>query len=60
MEDGSTFSLWANDITDLYWSINSARIGIIYRFKVQARNALGYSEFSNILTVLAAETPAKP
>jgi hypothetical protein len=40
--------------------MNSATNGITYRFKVQAGNALGYSEFSNILTILAAETPAKP
>lgn len=34
--------------------------GRTYKFKVQARNSVGYSDFSNEVSILAAEVPAKP
>lgn len=35
-------------------------IGSTYAFKVQSRTTYGLSEFSNVVSVLAAEAPAKP
>jgi hypothetical protein len=34
--------------------------GTVYKFKVQARNEFGYSEYSNEVLVLAAQTPDAP
>lgn len=34
--------------------------GTTYSFKIKARNALGYSNDSNIITVIAAAKPSKP
>jgi hypothetical protein len=34
--------------------------GIIYEFKVEARNQFGYSEFSDTLSLLAAYIPPEP
>lgn len=35
-------------------------MGTSYKFKVKARNAFGFSDFSNEVTILQAEKPLKP
>jgi hypothetical protein len=34
--------------------------GRYYKFYVQARNSVGYSESSEVITILAAQLPTKP
>lgn len=34
--------------------------GTYYKFKVESRNAYGYSVYSNEVTILAAQTPDAP
>ncbi len=34
--------------------------GLTYQFKVEARNAYGYSAYSNTVSVLTAQVPAQP
>jgi len=40
--------------------VTGLSVGSAYKFKIQARNAYGYSEFSEIVTILAAQVPNKP
>jgi hypothetical protein len=35
-------------------------IGSVYEFKVRARNSFGYGDFSEIVAILAAQTPDAP
>jgi hypothetical protein len=35
-------------------------IGATYQFRVEARNTVGFSSQSSILTILAAQVPDKP
>lgn len=42
------------------FTANPLTTGVWYSFKVQARNSEGYGDFSNIITVLAAQEPDKP
>jgi hypothetical protein len=37
--------------------VTGLSVGSTYNFKVDARNAFGYSEFSEIVTTLAAQIP---
>ena len=39
---------------------NNLQMGTTYRFKVAARNSVGYSELSESVSVLAAEVPSQP
>jgi hypothetical protein len=34
--------------------------GIVYKFKVQARNQVGYSDYSSFVSILAAQRPDTP
>ena len=47
-------------VNALSYTAESLTQGETYRFKVQAKNLYGYSEFSNIVRILAAQSPAKP
>ena len=38
----------------------SLNVGSIYQYKVRSRNAFGFSEFSEPVSILAAEVPNKP
>jgi hypothetical protein len=38
----------------------SLSVGGLYSYKIEARNAFGYSEFSETIQILAAQVPDKP
>lgn len=38
----------------------SLSTGTTYKFKVQSRNVYAYSDFSNEVSILAAQRPSKP
>jgi hypothetical protein len=40
--------------------VTGLTLGSTYNFKVQSRNTFGYSDFSTVLTVLAAQVPSQP
>ena len=58
-EAGSYTILETSVIGQAYTAV-SLTSGQSYKFKVQARNSVGYSEFSNEITVLAAQIPNTP
>jgi hypothetical protein len=37
--------------------VTGLSVGSTYNFKVEARNAYGYGEFSEVTTILAAQIP---
>jgi hypothetical protein len=47
-------------LSETIYTATDLTTGSLYYFKVQARNAEGLGEFSEILSVLAAERPQKP
>ena len=57
---GNTFSVIASGITVLNYNATSLTEGSTYQFKVEARNAYGFSIFSNIVSILAAQVPDQP
>jgi hypothetical protein len=42
------------------YTINVLSQGQTYQIKVEARNIYGYSAFSNVVSILTAQVPAKP
>ncbi len=54
----STFSILADGLTSLSYTVTSLIQGQTYQFKVQARNVYGFSEYSNIVPILTAQVPA--
>lgn len=42
------------------YTATSLTPGTTYKFKVQARNAFGFSDFSDPVSILAASKPSKP
>jgi Fibronectin type III domain len=61
------YSIGSGDFTVLRYGINSnsfvatgLNTGTTYKFKVQARNAQGYSDFSIDQVIQTAEKPEKP
>ena len=57
--NGAYTTLGTNVIGNAYTAI-SLTAGETYKFKVQARNSVGYSVFSNEVTILAAQLPYSP
>jgi hypothetical protein len=56
---GGSFTVLAESVTDLTYTATSLVQGSTYSFKVEVRNAYGYSAaFSNTVSILAAQTPA--
>jgi hypothetical protein len=59
------YRLWSDQSTDDYmpvisnlaatsYLVTSLSVGDLYKFKIEARNAFGYSEFSDVVEILAA------
>jgi hypothetical protein len=44
-------------VTDLYYLAKELTTGLIYSFKVRARNVEGYGEFSTSVDILTAQEP---
>ena len=47
-------------MTDTFYTAESLTPGNTYKFKVQSRNSVGYSPFSNEVSILAAQVPSTP
>jgi hypothetical protein len=67
------FSIWYDEATqgaqwteavaglsELQYTINGLVQGELYQFKVQARNEYGFSVYSEVESILAAQIPAQP
>jgi hypothetical protein len=54
------FSVLQTALTETRYTAISLYEGITYSFKVHARNAEGYGEFSDITQIIAAIAPAQP
>jgi hypothetical protein len=50
----------ATALTDTRFTAFSLYEGVTYSFKVHARNAEGYGEFSDITQIIAAVEPTQP
>ena len=50
----------AGGITSKSYVVTGLTTGSTYQFRVQSRNAIGLSTFSNIVTATAAIVPAPP
>jgi hypothetical protein len=44
-------------VTDLFFTATGLSVGFTYNFKVQSRNSFGFSDYSSIVTILAAQMP---
>lgn len=56
----SGFILRQAGITGTTITLTGFTIGVTYSFKVKARSAFGYSDYSNVVSQLAALTPTQP
>jgi len=57
----SAFVELASGITATAYTTNAPlTAGTRYKFKVESRNAYGFSSFSNEVSILAAKVPTKP
>ena len=56
---GGDFTEFESGIEALIYTAMGLTQGATYQFKVRARNVYGYGEFSNIVTILAAQIPAQ-
>lgn len=59
-QGSSEYVTLESGITTTAFTMVVDTIGSTYAFKVQSRTTYGLSEFSNVVSVLAAEAPAKP
>lgn len=59
-EVGGTFTVLEETVSDTTYIANPLTTGTNYEFKVQARNAYGYSDYSNVVQILVASVPSKP
>jgi hypothetical protein len=56
----ASFVVVASGITQLTYTVASLTTGLTYNFKLEARNSIGYSVFSNVITATAAIVPTAP
>lgn len=59
-EFSSDFVIFADDLTTTSLTVTGLTPGVYYWFRVEARNIVGYSEFSDPIFVLAAQIPDPP
>jgi hypothetical protein len=59
-EQGGVFSVLASGLTDPDYIAVGLTFGTTYEFKVESRNSYGYSDFSDVLTLLCAFIPDPP
>jgi len=57
---GSSYSVFASNITTILFVVTGLVPGITYKFVVQSRNLVNYSDYSESVTILAAQIPDKP
>lgn len=56
----NTYAVLAIGVLTEYYTTTSLQTGTVYKFKVEARNAFGYSSPSDVITIKQAETPSQP
>ena len=47
-------------VSDTFYSAKELQIGLSYKFKIEARNAVGYSQYSSESLILCAGVPDAP
>ena len=55
-----TYIILADRLTTLTYTATTLQMGLTYKFKVQSRNAFGFSLDSNEVSILQAEKPLVP
>ena len=50
----------ATGVTSTSYTQNGLSAGTTYAFKVRARNAVGLSSYSQVISIVAATIPSKP
>lgn len=60
LDEGASFTDLVDGLTGTSYTATGLTEGVIYTFKVQARNGIGYGEFTEPLSVLAASPPNRP
>lgn len=55
-----TWDIRQSGLSTLSYTASSLTAGTIYSFRVEARNAYGFSEYSQEVSVLAASKPSTP
>jgi hypothetical protein len=58
--EGGEFTVLASNVPQATYTATQMTTGLTYRFRVEARNIYGYSYFSNIVSILAAQKPDIP
>jgi hypothetical protein len=54
------YKVLAAEVYTTSYTMTLATQGTSYRFKVEAKNSVGFSLYSNEITVLAAQAPNQP
>lgn len=54
------YQVLASGVTDLTYTVEPLSTGLQYQFKVRARNAEGFGDFSPAVTILTAQIPDTP
>jgi len=57
---GSSFLVLASGVDSQQYTATSLTSGVIYQFKIEARNSYGFSDYSDVLTLLCAYKPEAP
>jgi len=56
----SDYSIYQSNVVDSELTVTGLTPGTYYDFKVEARSLVGFSAFSDAITVLAAQIPDEP
>ena len=57
MDDEPSFSVVADEIMGTSYQFSGLDLSSTYQFKLQAKNTMGYSTFSNVYTLGGANVP---
>lgn len=60
MHSADSFTVYRDDITETALTILGLEPGVTYTFKIESRNLVGYSDYSNTVAILAAQIPDPP
>lgn len=58
--EGGVFAILTSTVTQKQLTVDSLTLGTTYDFTVEARNAQGYSQASEVFNILHALKPSKP
>lgn len=57
---GTDFVILENNILDTQFLVPDLTPGLVYKFKIQARNSFGLSEYTDMLELTIGFVPNKP